>query len=188
MTNFFGKAICTNAASAMSDSCGIFGPYANCVDPATTDNGYASYTYEAYATNSYCIASTLGTVSLPSTLTSRCYPYTCGVNSIVFTVGTSTITCLSSETGVQKTLSSMTGVLTCPIFSAFCTNTRKTCPSWCSQNGYCMAGVCNCLPGYYGSACSITTCSTGTYYDSTTSTCVSTCPSGYYQNVYSRSC
>ena len=80
----------------MADSCGLFGPYTNCIDPATTDSGYASYTQEQYATNSYCIASTLGTVALPASLTSRCYPYTCGTNSILFTIGTYSITCLSS--------------------------------------------------------------------------------------------
>lgn len=172
----------------MADSCGIYGPYTNCIDPATTDSGYASYTQEQYATNSYCVGSTLGTVALPSTLTSRCYPYTCGTDSIVFTVGTYSITCLSSEAGTTKTLSAMTGDLTCPIFADFCTNTRKTCKNWCSQNGYCMAGICNCLPGYYGVDCSITICSVGTYYDSTTSSCVTVCPSGYYQNIYSHSC
>ena len=82
----------------------------------------------------------------------------------------------------------MTGHLTCPIFADFCTNTRKTCSNWCSQNGYCMAGVCNCLQGYYGVDCSQTMCSINTYFDSTTSTCVSVCPSGYYQNIYSHSC
>ena len=134
------------------------------------------------------MASTLGTVTLPSTLTSRCYPYVCDTNSITFTIGTYTITCLSSEAGVQKTLSAMTGVLTCPIFASFCTDTRKTCSNWCSKNGFCMGGVCNCLPGYYGIDCSKTICTTSTYYDPVTGTCVTTCPSRYYQNQYSRSC
>jgi len=187
-TNFFGKAICTNDAAAMADSCGIYGPYTNCVDPATTDPGYASYTQEKYATNSYCIASTLGTVALSSTLTSRCYPYSCGTSSVTFTIGSYTITCQSAEAGVQKTLSAMTGTLTCPDFAAFCTNTRKTCSNWCSKNGYCMGGVCNCLSGYYGTDCSKTSCTTNTFYDSTTLTCVAICPSGYYSNTYSRSC
>jgi hypothetical protein len=187
-TDFFGKAICTNDAAAMADGCGIFGPYTNCVDPSTNDNGYASYTQEAYSTSSYCVSSTLGTVALSNKLTSRCYPYSCGASSVTFTIGTYSITCLSSEAGTPKTLSAMTGSLTCPDFAAFCSNTRKTCASWCSQNGYCMAGVCNCLPGYYGVDCSKTMCSVGAYYDPTTSTCVSTCPSRYYQNIYSHSC
>lgn len=127
-------------------------------------------------------------MALSSTLTSRCYPYVCSSSSIVFSIGSYSITCLSSESGVQKTLSAMTGSLVCPIFSEFCSVTRKTCVSWCSQNGYCMGGVCNCLPGYYGVDCSQTMCSSGTYYDSTSSSCVTVCPSGYYQNIYSRSC
>lgn len=187
-TSFFGKAVCTNDAAAMADGCGIYGPYANCIDPSTTDNSYASYTQEVYSTSSFCIASTLGTVALPSALTSRCYPYLCATSSIKFTIGTYSITCLSTEAGVEKTLSAMTGSLTCPIFIDFCTNSRKTCSSWCSQNGFCMGGVCNCLPGYYGSGCSKTTCSSGQFYSLASSSCVSTCPSGYYQNVYSRSC
>lgn len=51
-----------------------------------------------------------------------------------------------------------------------------------------MGGICNCLSGYYGADCSKTFCTTGKYYDSTTSTCVSVCPSGYYQNTYNRAC
>ena len=172
----------------MADGCGIYGPYISCVDPSTTDNGYASYTQEQYATNSFCISSTLGTVALASSLTSRCYPYSCSTNSITFNIGTYTITCLSTEAGASKTLSAMTGSLTCPNFAAFCTDTRKTCSKWCSQNGFCMGGVCNCLPGYYGSDCSKTMCTSSTYYDPTTSTCVTVCPSKYYQNIYSRSC
>lgn len=51
-----------------------------------------------------------------------------------------------------------------------------------------MGGVCNCLPGYYGSDCSKTTCTTGYYYSPLTATCVTVCPSTYYQNIYSRTC
>jgi len=29
----------------MSDGCGFMGPYVNCIDPASTDLGYASYTF-----------------------------------------------------------------------------------------------------------------------------------------------
>lgn len=186
--DFFGKAICSNDAAGMADGCGFYGPYSNCIDSSNTDTSYSSYTREAYGTSSFCVTSTLGTVALPSTLTSRCYPYVCGTTSIVFTIGSYSITCQSSDAGTQKTLASMTGSLTCPIFSDFCSHTRKTCLNWCSKNGFCMGGVCNCLPGYYGSDCSKTTCSSGQYYDSTTSSCVTVCPSNYYQNIYSRSC
>jgi leishmanolysin len=173
----------------MADGCGIYGPYANCMDSASTDNGYASYTFEVDNTNSFCVSSTLGTVSLPNTLTSRCYPYVCNPTNIIFTIGSYSITCLSTDpAGTQKTLSSMTGTLTCPDFASFCQHTRITCPNWCSQNGYCMAGVCNCLPGYYGSDCSQTQCTSGTYYNPTNSTCVTVCPNKYYQNKYSQSC
>lgn len=163
-SNFYGKAICSNAAAAMTDGCGIYGPYSPCVDPTLTDS-YSSYTREAFGTNSFCVQSSLGTVALPNTLTSRCYPYTCTTNSIVFTIGSNTITCLSSEGPAQKTLSSMTGSLTCPDFDDFCKDTRKTCENWCSQNGYCMGGVCNCLSGFYGKDCSKTFCTPGQYYD-----------------------
>ena len=95
-TNFFGKAICTNTASAMADNCGIYGPYANCIDPTSTDNGYASYTFEVDSTNSGCVYSTLGTVALPNSLTSRCYPFLCNPSNITFTIGSYQITCLST--------------------------------------------------------------------------------------------
>lgn len=171
----------------MADSCGIYGPYSPCVDPTLTDS-YTSYTQEAFGTSSFCVASTLGTVALPNTLTSRCYPHTCTSNSIIFTVGTYTITCLSSETGAQKTLSAMTGSLTCPLYADFCTRARKTCENWCSRNGYCMGGVCNCLTGFYGKDCSKTICTSGQYFNPLNNTCVTVCPSNYYQNIYSRSC
>lgn len=82
----------------------------------------------------------------------------------------------------------MTGSLTCPVFADFCTNARKTCLNWCSRNGYCMGGVCNCLSGYYGSDCSKTICMSGQYYNPLNGTCVTVCPSNYYQNIYSRTC
>lgn len=132
--------------------------------------------------------STLGTVALPSTVQSRCYPFVCGADRITFTIGTNTIVCLATESGSAKTISSFTGSLECPIFDDYCTNSRKSCPNWCSKNGYCMGGVCNCITGYYGSDCSKTICSSGLYYNSLTSSCVSVCPSGYYQNSYNTNC
>ncbi len=42
-SNFLGKSICTSS-STMSDGCGIFGSYFNCVDPESSDDGYKSYT------------------------------------------------------------------------------------------------------------------------------------------------
>jgi hypothetical protein len=134
------------------------------------------------------VKSTLGSVALPSTVQSRCYPYVCNSNNIVFTVGTNSITCLSTEGGIQKTLSSFTGYLQCPDFNSFCTNSRKTCPNWCSQNGYCMGGICNCVSGYYGDDCSKTICTSGLFYNILTLTCVATCPSGYYANTYNTAC
>jgi hypothetical protein len=44
-TNFFGKAICSNQSSMMADGCGLYGPYFNCVDPASQNEGYQSYTF-----------------------------------------------------------------------------------------------------------------------------------------------
>ena len=43
-TDFLGKAVCTKSASTMADNCGIFGEYFHCVDPASSDDGYKSYT------------------------------------------------------------------------------------------------------------------------------------------------
>lgn len=74
------------------------------------------------------------------------------------------------------------------MFADFCTESRKTCPNWCSQNGYCMGGVCNCIAGYYGDNCGQTICTSGTFYDPTTTSCVATCPSAYYANSWNDAC
>ena len=78
--------------------------------------------------------------------------------------------------------------MACPNFNDFCTNSRKICPNWCSQNGFCTRGICNCLPGYFGADCSIASCTSTQYFDTTTNLCVNACPSGTYSNVYSHSC
>jgi hypothetical protein len=187
-SNFFSKAVCDSSASMLADSCGLYGPYFSCVDPTSTDTGYQAQSSEVYGTNSFCVTSTLGSVTMPSNLLSRCYPYVCGNSNIVFTIGSYTITCLSNEEGVRKTLSARTGYLTCPVFADFCTLSRKTCNNWCNQNGFCMNGICNCYTGYFGSDCSQSSCNSTTYYDSSTGNCVLNCPSGTYQNIYSRSC
>ena len=51
-----------------------------------------------------------------------------------------------------------------------------------------MGGICNCISGYYGEDCSKTICTNSTFYNPLTLSCVSTCPSGYYQNFYSSTC
>ena len=89
---------------------------------------------------------------------------------------------------MQKTLSSFTGFLKCPNFNDFCQYSRKTCPNWCSQKGFCMGGVCNCLSGYYGDDCSKTICNSGLFYNPLTGACVATCPSGYFANSYNSAC
>jgi hypothetical protein len=95
-STYFGKALCDKSNNSMTDMCGIYVPYFNCVDENSVDLGYRVYTHEVFGTDSFCVSSTLGTVTLASTLQSRCYPYVCGTSSIVFTVGTATVTCLST--------------------------------------------------------------------------------------------
>ena len=92
-TNFLSKAVCTNEAAAMTDSCGILGGYFHCVDPATSDDGYKSYTLEKYTTSSFCVDSTFANVGISSKYRGRCYPYICSATTIVFTVGTNSVTC-----------------------------------------------------------------------------------------------
>ena len=145
-TTFTGKAICDDQAGLMADGCGLFAEYFYCVDPDESDDGYKAFTLEDYTTNSFCVKSTLATVSISNTYRSRCYPFVCDYDaeSIAFTVGAYTVYCLSNEQGTNKTVSELAGSLECPIFSDFCTNSRKICPNWCSQHGFCTRGVCNC--------------------------------------------
>lgn len=100
----------------MADGCGIFGEYSSCIDANTQPTAYDIYSLEAYGANSFCIDSTFGTVGLPTSAQSRCYPYTCNTANITFTIGTYSVTCLSTEGGVVKTLSALTGSMTCPVF------------------------------------------------------------------------
>lgn len=181
-TTHLGKAICTNDATVMADGCGLFGEYFHCVDPASSNDGYQSYTLETYSTGSFCVESTLSNVGVSEKYRSRCYPYTCLGTSIRFTIDTNTIICTNLEEGVQKTLSSLDGYLECPNYDDYCKDSRKICPNWCSQNGFCTRGICNCYPGFYGEDCSKTICTTGQYYDESTSTCVASCPSNTYEN------
>ncbi len=87
----------------------------------------------------------------------------------------------------------MQGYLECPNFVDFCPQSRKICPNWCSQNGFCTRGVCNCYSDntvtYSGIDCSQTSCvAANNFFDPTTSSCVATCPSGYYANTRSKAC
>ena len=96
-TSFQGKADCKNIAGLMADGCGIYGQYFDCVDPASVDTTpYQSYTFDVYGTDSFCIESNTGSVAVPSVYQSRCYPFVCNSNSITFTIGTFSVTCLSS--------------------------------------------------------------------------------------------
>lgn len=69
---------------------------------------------------------------------------------------------------------------------------RKLCKNWCSQNGFCTRGICNCNPGYSGEDCSSNICSVGQYYIATNNSCVSgaslNCPDGTYANKYDSTC
>lgn len=43
-SSFYSKAICSSEAGLMADGCGLYGPYFNCVDPDSQNDGYQSYT------------------------------------------------------------------------------------------------------------------------------------------------
>ena len=190
-TNFLSKSQCFDDSSLMSDGCGIWAGFTHCVDPDTSDDGFKSYTLEKYRVDSFCVKSTLANVGVSDVYRGRCYPYVCTDTSIEITVGVTTIECSYSptdEAGTQKTINSLNGYLECPIYESFCEQSRKICPNWCSKNGFCTRGICNCYTGYYGKDCSKTSCNVGQYYDENAQTCVASCPSGTYENEYSRAC
>lgn len=184
----FSKGVCQ--VNPYSDKCGIWVSTLNCVDADAQDDGWKTQSQEAYGTTSFCVSSTLASVGIDSNLQSRCYPYVCyDNNAIKFIVGGNTILCSPTDAGTPKTLSGFAGSLTCPSYKNFCWMSRKLCPNWCSQNGFCTRGVCNCLPGYAGEDCSKTICTTATHkYNPGTSACVTSCPSSTYSNYYSFTC
>lgn len=124
----------------------------------------------------------------------RCYPYTCDLvnQKILFTVAEYSVTCFAMDAGIKKTVSGLTGYLECPNFDDFCNKARKICPNWCSKQGFCTGGICNCYitdtVAYSGEDCSISTCSESQFYNPVTKTCVSVCPDGRYGNKFSRTC
>ena len=151
-TNFLGKSVCTNQTGSMSDGCGQYASYFGCVDADQVDDGIKNRTHESYGTTSFCIKSTFSTSAQLGQNQARCYPYICNsaTSTITYTVGNSIVPCGIADVGVIKTLSSISGYLQCPSYSDFCINSRKLCLNWCSKNGFCTRGVCNCMSGYSG--------------------------------------
>lgn len=96
----------------MADGCGLWFEYMNCVD-ADFPDGFKQYTLEVYGTTSFCADSTFGLGSISSKSSGRCYTYVCSyapnVQSVVFTVGSNTVTCLKSDNGTTKKLGSLAG-------------------------------------------------------------------------------
>ena len=184
----FSKGVCQ--VNPYSDKCGIWISTLHCVDPNALDDGFKTQSQETYGTTSFCVTSTLASIGLDTNLQSRCYPYVCyDNNAIKFTIGSNNILCSPTDGGTNKTLSGFAGTLTCPDYQSFCWMSRKTCPNWCSQNGFCTRGVCNCLAGYSGEDCSKTICTTSTQkYNPGTTACVTSCPSSTYSNAYSFTC
>lgn len=176
----------------MADHCSMWAEYHHCVDPDQGDDGFKQFTLEQYKTSSFCVTSTLGTSSISQESKSRCYPYVCkyapDVLAIALTIGTYTVNCLRSEGGIRKTISALTGYLECPVYDDFCVNSRKICKNWCSKNGICTRGICNCYPGYSGDDCSKTICTSTQFYNPADNTCGLACPSGTYQNKYAKTC
>lgn len=85
-------------------------------------------------------------------------------------MGTNTVTCSSSESGVQKDVG-LTYKLQCPDFNDFCGEFSARCTNDCNAHGLCTgSGVCNCYTGYSGLDCSTQTAvnyaliTSGSYY------------------------
>ena len=92
-TTHLGKSQCSDDSSVMADGCGLFVQYFHCVDPATSNDGYKSYTLETYDTNTFCVESTFSNVGVSTNYRGRCYPYECTGTHIKFTIDTNTVLC-----------------------------------------------------------------------------------------------
>jgi proprotein convertase subtilisin/kexin type 5 len=183
-----GKGQCTNTTNLLADSCLMTIESISCVNPSDfSKDGTYSYTQESYSASSQCFVSSAATVSIPG-LNARCYEYNCSSDNtqILIKIGSNTYTCTTA--GTTFVVSGMSGSVTCPSPTDFCTNRRIFCPDFCSGNGYCMGGICNCKTGFAGASCSITSCSSTQYYHSVSGTCVGTCPSGTFANVFNKNC
>lgn len=85
----------------------------------------------------------------------------------------------------------MYGSITCPNIKRFCKNQRLLCPNWCSNNGFCTNGVCNCKEGYAGTDCSLTSCVTASYiYNTAETACIdpTTCTGAFYADKFNKVC
>ncbi|KAL4464778.1 hypothetical protein ABPG74_011339 [Tetrahymena malaccensis] len=138
----------------------------------------------------------------------KCFKSTCDASfsTIQVTIwGTETVTCTYENEVIQLSQSGMgtSGQLTCPSnFKIFCnTFLLQSCPSNCSNNGFCNKGMCFCQNGYAGVDCSIicpqnqvidnnqcaSKCGSGKYQNPN-NTCIAGCPQGFYPDSLSQKC
>ncbi len=84
----------------------------------------------------------------------------------------------------------MVGTITCPNIKRFCKNQRLLCPNFCSNNGFCTNGICNCKAGMAGKDCSKTECSNSQIYSTDESSCIinSSCTGAFYVDIFNKVC
>ncbi|EGR26888.1 leishmanolysin family protein, putative [Ichthyophthirius multifiliis] len=155
-----GSSVCT-IGQFNDPNCNTSSTYSNgkCWDTSSdlnTQQSQLAYGIK-FGINSKCFNVTLlNKKFVPSNkLQGKCYQHYCQHNSqqLIIQVGNQKVICTKNQAQMQ--VDGYNGYIQCPEnIQEFC-NFKKFCPNYCSANGYCLKGQCNCDKGFYGSDCSL---------------------------------
>ena len=143
----------TGGSEASADYCPYRARYSN---GACRGNSLTTFTYsranERIGATSRCFESTL--VLSPYKLAppySACYEVvSCSEDSALVKIGDQSISC--PFTGGEVTVPGYTGSIKCPSSDVLCGDVP--CKNFCSAQGLCRRGVCECFAGFAGDDCS----------------------------------
>ncbi|EGR26907.1 leishmanolysin family protein, putative [Ichthyophthirius multifiliis] len=82
-----------------------------------------------------------------------CYKYECSSNGqqVTIWVGSKKVVCTKNLENMS--VKGYTGQIQCPENIALFCGFKKFCPNFCSGNGYCLNGKCQCSKKYFGQDC-----------------------------------